>query len=234
MAKDKDIVKVNAVEVAPERIQAMIHIIRGERVILDSDLAALYGVETKNLKRQVKRNMGRFPADFMMELSREEYQSLWCQNGTLEHGRGEHAKYLPYAFTENGVAMLSSVLTSEVAINTNIQIMRAFTMMRRTLTAINQTAMRQDKLELEVENLKNYVEDILRDQNDTNEDIAAQMEAISQSLIELGMQVDSLTKNPSKIKPNPIGFAAILEQDKRRKNNRLPPIGLGVGHKEKR
>ncbi|MBQ0154011.1 MAG: ORF6N domain-containing protein [Bacteroidales bacterium] len=214
MAKGTDIVKSNAAEVIPERIQAMIHIIRGERVILDRDLAALYQVETKNLKRQVKRNIERFPSDFMMELSREEYQSLWCQNGTLEHGRGAHSKYLPYAFTENGVAMLSSVLTSEVAINTNIQIMRAFTMMRRTLSAISQTAMRQDKLEIEVENLRNYVENILHDQNDMNEELASQVEAVSQSLAELCIKVEEVTSRPAP-KRAPIGYEAIAEREEK-------------------
>ena len=92
------------------QVQSLIHLVRGERVILDRDLAMLYGVETKNLKRQVKRNRSRFPSDFMVELTREEYNSLRCQNGTIENGRGEHSKYLPFAFTENGVAMLSSVL----------------------------------------------------------------------------------------------------------------------------
>src|SRR5688572_21071387 len=91
-----------------------IRIIRGEKIILDQDLAAMYGVETKQLKRQVKRNIERFPADFMFVLSHQEYQSLRCQFGTLK--TGEHAKYLPMAFTEQGVAMLSSVLSSEQAI----------------------------------------------------------------------------------------------------------------------
>ncbi len=100
---------VPTIEVA--QVQSLIHFIRGERVILDSDIAALYGVETKNLKRQVKRNISRFSSDFMMELTREEYNALRCQNGTIESGRGEYSKYLPFAFTEQGVAMLSSVLT---------------------------------------------------------------------------------------------------------------------------
>ena len=107
------------------QVQSLIHLVRGERVILYRDLAMLYGVETKNLKRQVKRNRSRFPSDFMVELTREEYNSLRCQNGTIENGRGEHSKYLSYAFTENGVALLSSVLTSEVAVQINIQIMNA-------------------------------------------------------------------------------------------------------------
>lgn len=219
MAKKAEILKQDVVALEPTRVQQMIHVIRGERVILDRDLAALYGVETKSLKRQVKRNIERFPADFMIELSREEYNSLRCQNGTIENGRGEHSKYLPYAFTENGVAMLSSVLTSKVAVQINIQIMRAFTWMRQTFSAVAETTIRQDQLELEVEKLRNYVEDILRDQNDTNELVGAQMEAINESLVELAVKVDSLTAK--KRKPmNPIGFAATearYEEERRRK-----------------
>ena len=207
MPKNSEIVKPTVVSLEPTKVQQMIHIIRGERVILDRDLAQLYGVETKNLKRQVKRNASRFPSDFMLELTREEYNSLRCQNGTIENGRGEHSKYLPFAFTENGVAMLSSVLTSEVAVQVNIQIMRAFTMLRQTLSAVTETTIRQDRLELEVEKLRNYVEDILRDQNDTNEIVGAQMEAINESLAELAVKVDSLTAK--KREPIPaVGFAA--------------------------
>ena len=207
MVKKAEIVKASSVVLEPTQVQQMIHIIRGERVILDRDLAKLYGVETKNLKRQVKRNLNRFPSDFMIELTREEYNSLRCQNGTIENGRGEHSKYLPYAFTENGVAMLSSVLTSEVAIQINIQIMRAFTWMRQTLSALNETTIRQDHLELEVEKLRNYVEDILHDQNDTNEVVSAQMEAINESLAELAVKVDSLTQKKREPIPE-VGFAA--------------------------
>ena len=199
-----------AIEVT--QVQSLIHLIRGERVILDRDLAMLYGVETKNLKRQVKRNISRFPSDFMIELTRDEYNSLRCQNGTIENGRGEHSKYLPFAFTENGVAMLSSVLTSEVAVQVNIQIMRAFTMLRKTISALNESALRQDKLELEVENLRNYVEEILRDQNDTNDDICAQLEVINESLAELAVKVEDTATKPSK-KRNPIGFDASAQED---------------------
>ena len=205
MPKKAEIVPVEAIVVEPEQIQDMIHIVRGQRVILDRDLARLYGVETKNLKRQVKRNMMRFPADFMIELTREEYNSLRCQNGTIENGRGEHSKYLPFAFTENGVAMLSSVLTSEVAAQINIQIMRAFTMLRQTVSAIKETAIRQDRLELEIEKLRHYVEEILKDQNDTNEMIGAQMEAINESLAELAVKVEGATRKKSEPR-NKIGF----------------------------
>ena len=226
MAKNAEIVKASSVVLEPMQVQQMIHVIRGERVILDRDLAKLYGVETKNLKRQVKRNLERFPSDFMIELTREEYNSLRCQNGTIENGRGEHSKYLPYAFTENGVAMLSSVLTSEVAIQINIQIMRAFTWMRQTLSVIAETTIRQDHLELEVEQLKNYVEDILHDQNDTNEIVSAQMEAINESLAELAVKVDSLTAK--KREPiNPVGFAATearYEEERKKKAKREQAI----------
>ena len=115
-------------------IRARIFTIRGVQVMLDRDLAALYGVEVKQLNRQVKRNAERFPDDFMFQLSREE--CLRCQFGTLNGGRGQHLKYFPYVFTENGVAMLSSVLRSPGAIAANIQIMRAFNAMRKALAEI--------------------------------------------------------------------------------------------------
>ena len=118
--------------IATEVIASKIYTIRGKRVMLDSDLAKLYGVETRNLTRQVRRNIRRFPEDFMLRLTRKEYQEiLRCQFGTLEMGK--FSKYLPYVFTEQGVAMLSSVLNSERAIMVNIHIMRAFIQLRRGL-----------------------------------------------------------------------------------------------------
>jgi len=105
--------------------------LRGHKVMLDSDLAELYGAETKMLKRAVRRNIDRFPVDFMFEISNDEYISLRSQFGTLK--RGQHSKYLPYAFTEQGIAMLSSVLHSERAIKVNIAIMRAFVKLRELL-----------------------------------------------------------------------------------------------------
>lgn len=112
-------------------IEGLIHVIRGQQVMLDSDLARLYGVETKRLKEQVRRNISRFPEDFMFELSKEECSR--SQFATLNAGRGHNIKYMPFAFTENGVAMLSSVLKSDTAIEVNIRIMRAFTAMRSFL-----------------------------------------------------------------------------------------------------
>lgn len=120
-----------------ERIESVILVIRGHRVLLDTDLALLYEVETKALNRAVKRNLERFPADFMFQLTVEEAKLLRFQSGTLDKGekptRGQHRKYLPYAFTEQGVAMLSSVLRSSRAVRVNIEIMRAFVRLRQML-----------------------------------------------------------------------------------------------------
>jgi phage regulator Rha-like protein len=116
-----------------ERIESAILAIRGHRVLLDADLAALYGVEIKTLNRAVKRNLERFPADFMFQLNDDEAGGLRYQFGTLKTGRGQHRKYLPYAFTEQGVAMLSSVLRSPRAVQVNIEIMRAFVRLRQIL-----------------------------------------------------------------------------------------------------
>jgi phage regulator Rha-like protein len=121
--------------ISAESITSRIYFIRGHRVLLDRDLAELYGVETKQLKRAVRRNIDRFPPDFMFELTIKEYNSLRCHFGTLE-GKGKHSKYLSMSFTEQGVAMLSTVLNSKQAIQVNIAIMRAFVNMR-TLLANN-------------------------------------------------------------------------------------------------
>src|SRR5580693_3587756 len=110
--------------VTEERILNKIYYIRDHKVMLDEDLAELYKVETKQLKRQVRRNVDRFPEDFMFEISKEEFENLRCQNGSSSWGG---ARYMPMAFTEQGVAMLSSVLNSATAIRVNIQIIRIFT-----------------------------------------------------------------------------------------------------------
>lgn len=113
-------------------IQNKIFEIRGTRVMLDYDLAEMYQVETKNLKRSVRRNIERFPPDFMFELTKDEYDFLRCNFGTLENsGRGQYTKYLPFAFTEQGIAQLSSVLNSPLAIQVNISIIRTFVALRQ-------------------------------------------------------------------------------------------------------
>ena len=137
-----------------QSIQNRIYEIRGERVMLDKDLAALYEVETRVFNQAVKRNISRFPKDFMFQLTKTEWENLRLQNEelqktnsltsqivTLKIGRGQHSKYLPYAFAEQGVAMLSGVLNSDRAINMNIAIMRTFVEVRRIL--LKQTDIRE-------------------------------------------------------------------------------------------
>ncbi len=175
-----------------DTIKNCIHDIRGQKVMLDQDLAELYEVEVGQLKRQVRRNIERFPKDFMFELTSEEYTSLRCQNGTLKTGRGQHSKYLPFAFTEEGVAMLSGILRSKTAIQVNINIMRAFVAIRHAVTAIQMADLRYEQLSHKVDQLNAYVEEILHDQNDinaqqeqTNNEIAIQIEAINNALDQL-------------------------------------------------
>ena len=126
------------------QIESLILIIRGEKVILDSDLATLYEVETKVLTQTVRRNMSRFPADFMFQLTREEFGHLRSQSVSSRWGG---RRYLPYAFTEHGVAMLSSVLRSEHAVKVNIEIIRAFVRLRQILASDKRLAQKIDKLE---------------------------------------------------------------------------------------
>ena len=133
-----------------EVIENRIFLLRGQRVMLDENLAFLYGVEVRQLKRQVRRNIERFPYDFMFELTHKEYQDfLRCQFGTLKRGR--HSKYLPYAFTGQGIAMLSSVLNSKRAIQVNIAIMRAFVKLRRILSTHKELAHKLQELERKTE-----------------------------------------------------------------------------------
>ena len=136
-----------ALPVLTERVERNILLIRGHRVMLDTDLAILYGVPTKRLNEQVRRNKKRFPSDFMFQLTPEEVERLRSQIATLKPGRGQHRKYSPYAFTEQGVAMLSSVLHSERAIQVNIAIMRAFVQLREMIGSNKTLARRLNELE---------------------------------------------------------------------------------------
>jgi hypothetical protein len=143
-----------------EVIQNKIFEIRGCKVMLDFDLALLYDVENKRLKEAVRRNINRFPEDFMFELSKFEYDSLRSQIASLKNGRGQHLKYLPFAFTEQGIAMLSSVLNSEKAIEINISIMRTFVTIRQF--AVNYTELQNRITEIEgqlpeIYNVLNYL-----------------------------------------------------------------------------
>jgi len=114
-----------------QRIETKIYEVRGQKIMLDFDLAGLYETETKYVKRAVRANIRRFPPDFMFELSKAEWETLRCNFSTFETGKGKYPKYLPFAFTEQGVSMLSSVLNSDKAIDVNIAIMRAFVFIRQ-------------------------------------------------------------------------------------------------------
>jgi len=187
-------------------IQNKIYEIRGFRVMLDFDLAERYGIEAKRLKEAVRRNIERFEGDdFMFEVTKDELSRT--QIATLNKGRGSNIKYLPFAFTELGVSMLSSVLNSKTAIKVNRDIMRAFVAMRQLINnpPINETK----ELQYEVRRLKEYVEEIFADQNDINEDTRIQLELINQSLAEL----QAKKKEPEKPRPK-IGYAAIMEMRK--------------------
>lgn len=177
-------------------IQSKIHEIRGQRVMLDFDLAEMYGTETKYLKRAVRSNIKRFPSDFMFELTKGEFDNLRC-NFCTSNKRGG-TRFMPFAFTEQGVAMLSSVLNSDVAIEININIMRAFIAVRQMLS--NPIETRVERIETQVKELKQYMEEVLVDQNDINEDTMIQLELINQTLAELQAK-DQNSKNR-----NPIGY----------------------------
>ena len=149
--------------IAPiELIERKIHLIRGQKVMLDSDLAELYGVPAKVLNQAVKRNIKRFPSDFMLQFNEDEYAALRSQIVTLKKGRGQHRKYPPFAFTEQGVAMLSSVLNSERAIEMNILIMRVFVKIREMIASNKYLAKRLDELEKKYDAQFKVVFDALR------------------------------------------------------------------------
>ena len=146
-------------------IQSKIYEIRGQQVMIDKDLAGLYQVEVKRLNESVKRNLKRFPEDFMFQLTAEEWQNLKSQFATSSWGG---TRKLPYAFTELGVSMLSSILNSELAIEVNINIMRAFVAVRRFIA--NPPVDRVSELQNELKELKSYIEEVFTDYNDINEE----------------------------------------------------------------
>lgn len=177
-------------------IQQKIYEIRNQRVMMDRDLAALYGVETRTLNQAVRRNIHRFPPDFMFQLTKEELAD-WKSQTVISNSIKMGLRKPPMVFTELGVAMLSSVLNSDTAIDINISIMRAFVELRR-LTQL--AAASYQELQREINEVKDYIEDILKDQNDINEEHSAQLEAISMALAELQTQKRQDTPR------NPIGF----------------------------
>lgn len=144
-------------------VENAIRLVRGHRVMLDEDLAGLYGVSVKRLNEQVRRNLERFPADFMFQIEARELGSLRSQIATLKKSRGEHRKYSPLAFTEQGVAMLSSVLRSPRAVQVNIEIMRAFVKLRRLLETNADLARKLDALELKYDGQFRIVFEAIRE-----------------------------------------------------------------------
>ena len=194
-----------------EPIKRKIYEIRGRRVMLDADLAELYMVETKNLKRAVRSNIERFPSDFMFELTKEEYDSLRCKNFTLKAGRGQHSKYLPFAFTREGIAMLSGLLRSQIAVQANINIMRAFFQMQEALIIVSNTQLQLEQIRSEIKQLRTEMNDTLDDQNEINEMTRAQLDAICDALSELQNQGKNQLPIPK------IGYTAILERANKEK-----------------
>ena len=183
-----------------QRIQSKIYEIRGHKVMINRDLAELYQVTTGNLNKSVQINIKRFPSDFMFQLTKEEFDQLKTnlifQNGISNWGG---TRKLPYAFTEQGPAMLSGISNSDTAIQVNINIMRAFVAVRRLIS--NPPVDKNAELREEMKKLKDYMEEIFADQNDINEDTRIQLELINQTLAELQVH-QKLSDKPRR----PIGF----------------------------
>ena len=184
-------------------IENKIYELRGVKVMFDFDLAEMYGMETKVFKQAVRRNIKRFEGDdFMFEVSLEELSR--SQIVTLNKGRGQNVKYKPFAFTELGVAMLSSVLNSEIAIEVNRNIMRTFTSIRNLILNSPKDELSGKKQELKA--LQKQIEEMFADQNDINEDARIQLDLINEALAEL----QTKTKNN---KRNEIGYIATLNRN---------------------
>lgn len=180
-------------------IETLIYQIRGQKVMLDKDLAKLYGVETKVLNQAVKRNINRFPEDFMFQLTHEE--CLRSQIVTLNMKQGHHLKYLPYAFTEQGVAMLSSVLKSDVAIEISIRIMRTFVFIRTNIYTNQILNAELNAIKSKLELLERNDEDNLVALNDLSEDIRKEIDTIYQAIAAL-----SVKSSPDSTPRQKIGF----------------------------
>lgn len=182
-------------------IQNRIYDIRGQKVMIDRDLAELYQVETRRLNEAVKRNIKRFPSDFMFQLTKGEFESLMSQFATSNRGG---TRKLPFAFTEQGLAMLSGVLNSDVAIEVNISIMRAFVAIRRTMVMSPDNDIK--RLQNEMKELKEYIEDVFTDYNDINDDTRVQLELINQAIA----QLQGRGRFPETHKP--VGYDVILKE----------------------
>ena len=184
----------------PTAIESLIYEIRGQKVMLDRDLAKMYGVETKVLNQAVKRNMKRFPEDFMFQLTPEE--CLRSQIVTLNTKQGQHLKYMPHAFTEQGVAMLSSILKSDTAIEINIRIMRTFVAIRNHLYTTQRFTAELEAIKAKLELLERNDEDNLEAINDLSEDMRREIDTIYQAIAALSVK-EPPQKEPQRQK---IGF----------------------------
>ena len=187
-----------------DNIKNCIFEFRGQRVMVDRDLADLYGVPTKALNQAVKRNLRRFPEDFMFQLNDEETFELVTNCDRLKNLK--HSGVNPKVFTQEGVAMLSGVLNSEIAVDTNISIMRAFVAARKMVANLSVNHQIK-KLTADIEHIKSEMEDVLEIQNDINESTRAQLDAISTALAELQAKpADTKTRKP-------IGFIQPKDED---------------------
>ena len=187
-------------------IQTRIYEVRGKRVMIDRDLAILYQVENRALKQAVRRNPDRFPEDFMFPLTKDECKFV-ISSGVSQFvipSNYNTSAFEMFAFTEQGIAMLSAVLRSPIAIKMSVNIMRAFVEMREQLRNLSDNSLQIENLKLELQNQKAYIEDILRDQNDTNDLMQGQLDALTDSMTELSVKVDSFTTTKKTRKP--VGF----------------------------
>ena len=189
-------------------IQSKIYEIRGQRVMLDFDLAALYQVETRVLKQAVRRNIERFPSDFMFELTADEFNSLKdsLRSQFVISNKGG-IRYMPFAFTEQGVAMLSSVLKSAAAIQTNIAIMRAFVAMRNYIMTTSTITAELSEIRAKLALLERADEDNAEAVNDLSEDMRRELDNIYEAIAALSVKVPEARK-----KPRPIGFKLPKEE----------------------
>ena len=187
-----DMENENVLETAA--IESLIYEVRGQKVMLDRDLARLYGVETKALNQAVKRNIKRFPEDFMFQLSHEE--CLRSQIVTLNMKQGHHLKYMPHVFTEQGVAMLSSILKSETAIEVNIRIMRTFVDVRHQMTSTQCISAELNAIKAKLELLERNDEDNLAAINDLSEDMRQEINTIYQAIAALSIKEPAQSEPP--------------------------------------
>ena len=191
-----------------QTIQKKIYEIRGKQVMLDFDLALLYGVETKVLKQGVKRNIRRFPVDFMFELTQEEFNSLRSQ--FVRSNKRGGIRYMPFAFTEQGVAMLSSILKSETAIEINISIIRAFVAVRQYLSMASNQIKEIEELKQRMKALEEGTEDTIAAINDLSEDTRKELDDIYLALSQLAEKQKQITKKNER---KPIGFVQYKTND---------------------